>query len=246
MPRTRDSRSSAKQFSDPNLIRLQKYMADCGVASRRACEELILAGRVRVDGKVERTLGTKINPINHKVEVDGELLKSKKINTYIAFHKPKGVLSTMSDPEGRANLSDFFGDWPDRLFHVGRLDKESEGLIILTNDGSWAHEATHPSFGVNKTYLVLCEKEVSNATLEALRKGVELEDGLAKPLQVVRRGAWVELVLHEGRNQIVRRIFEQLGNPVERLVRTAIGSIKLGELPSGRWRMLNEQEVVNL
>lgn len=240
------SHRNTDKASATETIRLQKFMADCGIASRRACEELIVEGRVSVNGKVQRTLGTKINPINDKVQVDGELLKPKIDNTYIAFHKPKGVLSTMSDPEGRASLNDFFGDWPDRLFHVGRLDKESEGLIILTNDGVWAHEATHPSFGVKKTYLVLCEKEVTGSVIEALRKGVELEDGLAKPLSVIRRGAWVELVLHEGRNQIVRRMFEELDNPVLRLVRTAIGSIKLGELPSGRWRMLQEQEITNL
>ncbi len=237
----------SKRSSDsPSLIRLQKFMADSGVASRRACEELILSGRVKVDGKVIRTLGSKINPINHKVEVDNELITSIKTKTYIAFHKPKGVLSTMSDPDGRASLSDFFNSFSERLFHVGRLDKESEGLIILTNDGQWAHEATHPSFGVRKTYLVLCEQEVSNKLLEQLKKGVELEDGLAKPIAVERRGAWVELVIHEGRNQIVRRIFETLGNPVERLVRTAIGSVRLGELPVGRWRALQNEEIINL
>ncbi|MBU3691903.1 MAG: rRNA pseudouridine synthase [Candidatus Nanopelagicaceae bacterium] len=221
-------------------------MADSGVASRRACEELILSGRVKVDGKVIRTLGTKIDPINHKVEVDNETITASKTKTYIAFHKPKGVLSTMFDPESRPSLNDFFGAFNERLFHVGRLDKESEGLIILTNDGQWAHEATHPSFGVRKTYLVLCEQEISNKLLEQLEKGVELEDGLAKPISVTRRGAWVELVIHEGRNQIVRRIFESLGNPVERLVRTAIGSIRLGELPAGRWRSLQSEEIINL
>jgi 23S rRNA pseudouridine2605 synthase len=152
----------------------------------------------------------------------------------------------MSDPDNRPSLNDFFGSFNERLFHVGRLDKESEGLIILTNDGQWAHEATHPSFGVKKTYLVLCEQEVSNKLLEQLKKGVELDDGLAKPISVERRGAWIELVIHEGRNQIVRRIFETLGNPVERLVRTAIGSVRLGELPVGKWRALQEQEVINL
>ncbi|MEN9542996.1 MAG: hypothetical protein RL239_649 [Actinomycetota bacterium] len=221
-------------------------MADSGVASRRACEELILAGRVKVDGRIIRTLGTKIDPINHKVEVDNQLINSKKTKTYIAFHKPKGVLSTMSDPENRPSLADYFGSFNERLFHVGRLDKESEGLIILTNDGQWAHEATHPSFGVRKTYLVLCDQEVSNKQLEQLKKGVELEDGLAKPISVERRGAWIELVIHEGRNQIVRRIFDSLGNPVERLVRTAIGSVRLGELPVARWRALQSEEIVNL
>ena len=231
---------------DDGLMRLQKFMADCGVASRRACEELIVAGRVRVNGKVVRELGTKINPINSKVEVDNETINQPKTKTYLAFHKPKGVLSTMSDPEGRACLADFFGNYPERLFHVGRLDKESEGLIILTNDGQWAHTATHPSFGVRKSYLVLCEEEVDRSTLDSLTKGVDLEDGLAKPLSVSRRGQWVELVIHEGRNQIVRRMFEELGNPVQRLVRTAIGSIKLGELPPGKWRSLSSEELLSL
>ena len=136
------------------LVRLQKFMADCGVASRRACEALIDEGRVKVNGKIVTTQGVKIDPINTKVEVDNELINATKTKTYLAFNKPPGILSTMSDPEGRPSLQDFFGSWPDRLFHVGRLDKESEGLIILTNDGQWAHESTHPSFGVEKTYLV--------------------------------------------------------------------------------------------
>ena len=135
-------------------IRLQKFMADCGVASRRACEELIASGRVKVNGRKVTTQGVKIDPINTKVEVDGQIIMINKTKTYIAFHKPRGVLSTMFDPEGRPNLGDFFGGFSERLFHAGRLDKESEGLIILTNDGAWSHEATHPSFGVEKTYLV--------------------------------------------------------------------------------------------
>jgi 23S rRNA pseudouridine2605 synthase len=151
----------------------------------------------------------------------------------------------MSDPEGRPSLQDFFGSWPDRLFHVGRLDKESEGLIILTNDGQWAHESTHPSFGVEKTYLVQTEEPISRSAFQNLVEGVELDDGLAKPISVARRGAMIEVVIHEGRNQIVRRMFDALGYPVERLIRTAIGSIKLGELPPGKWRSLNSVELVN-
>ncbi|MFN6292404.1 MAG: pseudouridine synthase, partial [Candidatus Nanopelagicaceae bacterium] len=211
------------------LVRLQKFMADCGVASRRACEALIDEGRVKVNGKIVKTQGVKINPINTKVEVDNELISAAKTKTYLAFNKPAGILSTMSDPEGRPSLQDFFGSWPDRLFHVGRLDKESEGLIILTNDGQWAHESTHPSFGVEKTYLVQTEEPISRSAFQNLMEGVELEDGLAKPISVARRGAMIEVVIHEGRNQIVRRMFDALGYPVERLIRTAIGSIKLGE-----------------
>jgi 23S rRNA pseudouridine2605 synthase len=227
------------------LVRLQKFMADCGVASRRACEALIDEGRVKVNGKIVKTQGVKINPINTKVEVDNELISATKTKTYLAFNKPAGILSTMSDPEGRPSLQDFFGSWPDRLFHVGRLDKESEGLIILTNDGQWAHESTHPSFGVEKTYLVQTEEPISRSAFQNLVEGVELDDGLAKPISVARRGAMIEVVIHEGRNQIVRRMFDALGYPVERLIRTAIGSIKLGELPPGKWRSLNSVELVN-
>ena len=227
------------------LVRLQKFMADCGVASRRACEALIDEGRVKVNGKIVTTQGVKIDPINTKVEVDNELISATKTKTYLAFNKPAGILSTMSDPEGRPSLQDFFGSWPDRLFHVGRLDKESEGLIILTNDGQWAHESTHPSFGVEKTYLVQSEEPISRSAFQNLMEGVELEDGLAKPISVARHGAMIEVVIHEGRNQIVRRMFDALGYPVERLIRTAIGSIKLGELPPGKWRSLNSVELVN-
>ena len=227
------------------LVRLQKFMADCGVASRRACEALIDEGRVKVNGKIVKTQGMKIDPINTKVEVDNELISATKTKTYLAFNKPAGILSTMSDPEGRPSLQDFFGSWPDRLFHVGRLDKESEGLIILTNDGQWAHESTHPSFGVEKTYLVQTEEPISRSAFQNLMEGVELEDGLAKPISVARRGAMIEVVIHEGRNQIVRRMFDALGYPVERLIRTAIGSIKLGELPPGKWRSLNSVELIN-
>jgi len=227
------------------LVRLQKFMADCGVASRRACEALIDEGRVKVNGKIVKTQGVKIDPINTKVEVDNELITATKTKTYLAFNKPAGILSTMSDPEGRPSLQDFFGSWPDRLFHVGRLDKESEGLIILTNDGQWAHESTHPSFGVEKTYLVQSEEPISRSAFQHLMEGVELEDGLAKPISVARRGAMIEVVIHEGRNQIVRRMFDALGYPVERLIRTAIGSIKLGELPPGKWRSLNSVELLS-
>lgn len=227
------------------LVRLQKFMADCGVASRRACEALIDEGRVKVNGKIVKTQGVKIDPINTKVEVDNELISATKTKTYLAFNKPAGILSTMSDPEGRPSLQDFFGSWPDRLFHVGRLDKESEGLIILTNDGQWAHESTHPSFGVEKTYLVQTEEPISRSAFQNLMEGVELEDGLAKPISVARRGAMIEVVIHEGRNQIVRRMFDALGYPVERLIRTAIGSIKLGELPPGKWRSLNSVELIS-
>ncbi|MFM8844172.1 MAG: pseudouridine synthase [Actinomycetota bacterium] len=227
-------------------VRLQKFMADCGVASRRACEEVITAGGLKVIVRKVTSKGVKIDPINTQVEVDGQIITQHKTKTYIAFHKPRGVLSTMSDPEGRPNLGDYFGGFSERLFHAGRLDKESEGLIILTNDGAWSHEATHPSFGVEKTYLVETAEILPKATFQKLLNGVELEDGLAKPISARQIAGRVELVIHEGRNQIVRRIFDALGHPVERLMRVAIGSIKLGELPVGKWRNLNEVETRSL
>jgi pseudouridine synthase len=227
-------------------VRLQKFMADCGVASRRACEELIASGRVKVNGRKVTMQGVKIDPINTQVEVDGQIISAIKTKTYIAFHKPKSVLSTMFDPDGRPCLGDYFGGFSERLFHAGRLDKESEGLIILTNDGAWSHESTHPSFGVEKTYLVQTDEPLPKGVFQTLQAGVELDDGLAKPISARQTSGMVELVIHEGRNQIVRRMFDSLGYPVVRLMRIAIGSIKLGELPSGKWRNLNDVETRSL
>jgi len=227
-------------------IRLQKFMADCGVASRRACETLIVDGRVKVNGKVVRILGTKIDPLKHKVEVDGKQLMSHLTKTYIAFHKPRGILSTMLDPENRPSLQDYFVDFEERLFHVGRLDKESEGLILLTNDGGWAHRASHPSFEIEKTYLVETKEPLTRTALQRLISGVDLDDGFAQVSSARAHGNRTEVVIHEGRNQIVRRLFEEIEFPVLRLIRTSIGSIKLGELPEGRWRALNSVEVSSL
>ena len=221
-------------------------MADCGVASRRACETLIVDGRVKVNGKVVRTLGTKIDPLKHQVEVDGKPVINRMTKTYIAFHKPRGILSTMLDPENRPSLQDYFVDFEERLFHVGRLDKESEGLILLTNDGGWAHRASHPSFEIEKTYLVETKEPLTRTALQRLISGVDLDDGFAQVLSARAHGNRTEVVIHEGRNQIVRRLFEEIEFPVLRLIRTSIGSIKLGELPEGRWRALNSVEVSSL
>ena len=227
-------------------VRLQKFMADCGVASRRACETLIVDGRVKVNGKVVRILGTKIDPLKHQVEVDGKQLTSNLSKTYIAFHKPRGILSTMLDPENRPSLQDYFGDFEERLFHVGRLDKESEGLILLTNDGQWAHRASHPSFEIEKTYLVETKEPLTRTAVQRLISGVDLDDGFAQVSSARAHGNRTEVVIHEGRNQIVRRLFDEVEFPVLRLIRTSIGSIKLGELPEGRWRSLNNVEVSSL
>ena len=233
-------------------IRLQKALADAGVASRRACEELITSGRVSVNDVQITILGTKVNPEIDKLAVDGETISVNKSKTYLLFNKPAGVLSTMSDPEGRPSLGDYFKERSERLFHVGRLDKESEGLIVLTNDGEIAHRATHPSYGLVKKYIVEIEGHLSAVQAQELRDGIRLEDGLARALEVIvlreptPKNAWIEISIHEGRYHIVRRMFEELGLPVLRLIRTEFGPLNIGETKVGRWRHLNEGEVENL
>ena len=224
---------------------MQKYLADAGVASRRKCEELIEAGRVKVNGRVLRTLGSKINPLNTKVEVDNKPITAVSTKTYIAFYKPRGILSTMSDDRGRRCIGDFFQDRSDRLFHVGRLDKESEGLILLTNDGHWAQLISHPSHGAVKTYEVIVEENVTRSILANLNRGVRLEDGLARGERTRLIPGGFEIEIHEGRNQIVRRMAASQGLTVLRLKRTQIGKIRLGELKSGKWRYLSNVETTN-
>ncbi len=233
-------------------IRLNKIIADAGIASRRAADQLILEGRVSVDGQVVLELGNKFDPEISDIKVDGESLNVNKSKTYLAFHKPAGVISTMSDPEGRSNLGDYFKDRKDRLYHVGRLDKDSEGLILLTNDGELAHRATHPSYGLEKRYLVEIEGEFNKQLSDQLLQGVRLEDGLARAVKVVHARAvsknhhWVEITIHEGRYHIIRRLIESLGLKVMRLIRLDFGPITLGEMKPGRHRVLNSQEMINL
>ena len=235
-----------------SLSRLNKIIADAGIASRRAADQLILEGRVSVDGKIIIELGGKYDPEINDVKVDGESLSINKSKTYLAFHKPAGIISTMSDPEGRANLGDYFKDRKDRLYHVGRLDKDSEGIILLTNDGDLAHRATHPSYGLEKRYLVEVEGEFNKQMSDQLLQGVRLEDGLARAMKVVHARAvsknhhWVEITIHEGRFHIIRRLIESLGLKVLRLIRLDFGPINLGDMKAGRHRVLNSQEMTNL
>jgi len=223
-------------------IRLQKFLADAGVASRRKCEELIEDGRVKVNGKTLRVLGSKIDPLNSQVEVDNKPIRAITSKTYIAFYKPRGILSTMSDDRGRSCIGDYFVDRSDRLFHVGRLDKESEGLILLTNDGDWSQQISHPSHGAEKTYQVFVEEVVTRPMLAKLERGVRLEDGLARAEKVRLIPGGFEIEIHEGRNQIVRRMAATQGLTVLRLKRTKIGKIHLGELKPGKWRYLSTVE----
>src|SRR5579875_591633 len=212
---------------DPNEegVRLQKVLAAAGVGSRRACEELIDQGRVTVDGKRVRTQGMRVDTAAAVMHVEGMRIGSQPGATYLALNKPAGVLSTMNDPEGRPNLGDYMESRSQRLFHVGRLDAETEGLILLTNDGELAHRLTHPSFGVQKTYLAQVDGIIPRDLGRRLREGILLEDGLARAdsfrmVDSVGKHALVEVVLHEGRKHIVRRMLQEAGFPVNRLVRT--------------------------
>jgi 23S rRNA pseudouridine2605 synthase len=245
------SEQAAKDVHDPDGIRLQKVLASAGIGSRRACEDMIAAGRVMVDGQVVRELGVRVDPKRAAVSVDGMRVQVDDSLVYLALNKPKGVVSTMRDPDGRPDLSDYVMARTERLFHVGRLDTETEGLLLLTNDGELAHRLTHPSYEVPKTYLAEVASAVPRDLGKRLRAGIELEDGPVKVdsfrLVDSRPGkALIEIVLHEGRNHIVRRLLAEVGLPVEQLVRTQIGSIHLGDLRSGRTRVLVREELATL
>ena len=230
-----------------SLTRLNKIIADAGVTSRRGADELIQDGRVSVDGHIIRELGAKFDTSKVKVMVDGETITATLTKSYLVLHKPKGVLSTMYDPEGRPSLADFIDLRKERLFHVGRLDKDSEGLILLTNDGDLTFRATHPSFGLEKTYIIEFEGRLEIGVDKVLLKGVELEDGMGRVLSFKQLSAnWIEVKIHEGRYHIIRRLMEAVGVEVLRLIRTNFGPISLGDTPEGRWRDLNEQELLNI
>jgi 23S rRNA pseudouridine2605 synthase len=192
-------------------------------------------------------MGSKFDPNICEVMVDGETIKRTLSKSYLVLHKPKGVLSTMFDPDGRPSLDDFIDLRKERLFHVGRLDKDSEGLILLTNDGDLTFRATHPSFGLEKTYIIEFDGVLPQGIDKILLKGVELEDGMGRVLsyrQISPR--WIEVSIHEGRYHIIRRLMEAVGVDVLRLVRTKFGPISLGDTPEGRWRDLNKTELLNL
>lgn len=235
----------------PDGIRLQKVLAQAGIGSRRACEEMIGQGRVTVDGQVVRRFGARVDPARQVIHVDGKRIPTAPDLVYLAINKPIGVVSTMSDPEGRPSLADYVADRPERLFHVGRLDTETEGLILLTNDGELANRLTHPSYGVPKKYWAKVAGRPARGLGRRLREGVELEDGPAKAdafrvIQEHGQQALVEIVLHEGRKHIVRRMLEAVGHPVIDLARIEFGPVKLGRLKPGTVRALTVREVGEL
>jgi 23S rRNA pseudouridine2605 synthase len=240
-----------KDVHDPNGVRLQKVLAQAGIGSRRACEDLIAAGRVQVDGQTIRELGVRVDAKRQAVHVDGVRIQVDTSMVYLVLNKPPGVVSTMDDPEGRPCIGDLLIGREERLFHVGRLDAATEGLLLLTNDGDLANRLSHPSHEVPKTYLAEVAGPVAKDVGKRLRAGVELDDGPAKvdSFRVIdaRPGkALVEVVLHEGRNHIVRRLLAAVGHPVEQLVRIQVGPIKLGDLRSGRTRSLHGDELGRL
>lgn len=236
---------------DPEGVRLQKLLASAGVGSRRVCENLITEGRVEVDGQVVTELGVRIDPKRQAVHVDGERVNLDEERVYLAFNKPTGVVTTMNDELGRPSIADYLGNRNDRLFHVGRLDADTEGLLLLTNDGDLAHRLQHPAYGVLKTYLAQIHGPVPRDLGKRLREGIELEDGPVKvdSFRVVDSQpgkAIVEIVLHEGRKHVVRRMLAEAGHPVLSLVRTEVGPIRLADLRSGRTRKLGRAEVAAL
>ena len=231
-------------MSEP--VRLQKILAERGVASRRHAEELIAAGRVRVEGETVRTLGTKVDPAA-RIEVDSALVRPVAAQRYIALHKPTGVLSSARAERGRPSVADLV-DAAERLYPVGRLDVDSEGLVLLTNDGAWAERVMHPRYGHEREYEVTVAGTVTQAAIDRLRRGVRLEEGLARPVQVAVRertahGGRLRMVLRTGWKRQVRRMCAVVGLRVLRLVRVRIGPLRLGHLAPGTWRELTAREV---
>lgn len=231
-------------------IRLQKYLSQCAVASRRKAEELISDGKVKVNGRVAK-LGDKINPKKDTVTVSGKKVVLNKKHYYIMLHKPRGFITTMEDERSRKCVAQLVEDVGARVYPVGRLDRESEGLLIMTNDGELANALTHPSKHVPKTYRVTVRPDVTEEMLIKLATGVEIDSGLTAPADVrvieKQEGRVVlEIILREGRNRQIRKMCEALGLEVARLKRTAVGSVKLGMLPQGKWRELSDDEVHKL
>ncbi len=229
-------------------MRLQKFMAEAGVASRRKCEELIGAGLVKVNGQVA-SIGTVIDPLNDRVEYAGKLLRPAEERVVFAFYKPRGVMCTASDPQGRATIMDYFKDMPYRLYSVGRLDYDSEGLLLMTNDGELAYKLTHPKFTVDKTYHAVCDGVLTNAEIARLEQGVDIGDGMTGPAKITQVHALhngntsFDITIHEGRNRQIRRMLEAVGHQTLVLKRTKEGAVSIGFMQSGEYRALSAEEL---
>jgi 23S rRNA pseudouridine2605 synthase len=232
-------------------IRLQKALASAGLGSRRACEQLIADGRVTVDGRGVAELGARVDPETSVVRVDGKRVNLRSGQVYLAMNKPRGVLTAMSDPHGRPTVGDLVADLPERLFHVGRLDADTEGLLILTNDGEFAHRLAHPSHEVVKTYIAEVPGPVDRSLAKRLMAGIELDDGPVRVddfrlIDYSAGRALIQVSLHVGRNHIVRRLLDAVGHPVDKLVRVAIGPVRLGDQRPGTVRELTAVELGEL
>lgn len=233
------------------MERLQKFLAHAGIGSRRSCEELILQGKVKVNGFIVTALGTKIDPDNDKVEIDNNIIKSKEDMVYVLLNKPDGYVTTSKDPQGRPTVIDLIKRVNKRIYPVGRLDYQTEGLLLLTNDGELAYRLTHPKYKVKKVYQALVKGNPDEKTLQKLRKGIILEDGITQPAQVkilnkIKENTLLELAIHEGRNRQVRRMCKAINHPVLNLKRTQIGFLTLGSLPKGQFRFLTSKEIEQL
>lgn len=228
-------------------IRVQKYISECGVASRRKAEELISLGKVLINGK-KANIGDKVNPKKDNISVNGNLLKAEHNFRYIILHKPRGFVTTMSDELGRKCVAQLVSDIKERVYPVGRLDKDSEGLLLMTNDGAFHNAVTHPKNHISKTYRVTVRPPIKDEQITAMVLGLELDGRMTAPtevrlLQQDRERSVLEIVLHEGRNRQIRKMCEELNLEVARLKRTAEGPIKLGMLPQGKWRDLKTEEL---
>lgn len=237
-------------MAESNKVRLQKYMAECGIASRRKSEEFIEHGKVRVNGVVA-SIGDKINPKKDTVTVGSKKLVKQKEHQYIMLHKPRGFITTMSDEMDRRCVAQLIADVPGRVYPVGRLDRDSEGLLLFTNDGEFANALTHPKKHVSKTYRVTVRPGITEEQLAAITEGIIIEDRKTAPAEVhvitkEENRVVLEIILYEGRNRQIRKMCEQLGLEVARLKRTAVGSVKLGMLKQGAWRELTDDEVRKL
>lgn len=233
------------------MMRLQKYLALSGVASRRNAEKMILEGRVSVNHITVTEMGVQVDELNDLVEVDGSPVSIQEEKHYIAYYKPLGEVSTVSDPEGRATVMDKFRDYPVRLYPVGRLDYDSEGLLLLTNDGDMMNHVLHPSREVSKVYLTKVSNQVTDDELQSLRRGVVIDGRMTSPAEVrlIRHEAFDTVLLisiHEGRNRQVRKMIDAIGHQVVSLKRVEFGPVSLGDLPCGKWRRLTPAEIEKL
>ncbi len=240
------------QAPQPNKVRLNKFLAECGVASRRKADELISRGHVRINGRVERDLATQIVPNKDLVAVDGRRVQLETEKIYFMFHKPEHVLTSMTDPLGRPTVGDYLARFPKRIFPVGRLDWDTEGMLLLTNDGDFAQKVSHPKGNIPKTYMAKVNGQPTVAQLERLKKGVTIPGGRVRADHVerIKKGSdrydWILIVIGEGKNRQVRFMFQKIGYDVQKLRRVAIGGLRLGSLRKGEFQQLSPRDAAKI